>query len=457
MVSLMIGVFTGIFNQTALNMALTGIMDDFQIHASNVQWVTTGYILTMGILVPISGLLYKSVPTKKLFTISLGFSFTGTLLAGFSINFEMLLLARIIQAVGPGILMPLMTNIILVLFPPNRRGMVMGLMMLVIAVAPALGPTISGLLIGSVGWKGIFWVSIPLLLISLILGLIYMRNISNITKPKVDILSILLSTIGFGGIVFGFSSAGSAVGSWGQPIVIIPLTIGILSLILFSFRQFKLASPMLNLRVFKYPMFTIGSVLVFLVMFVNLSISILMPMYLVESLLLSALTAGLVLLPGGVFNGVTSLIIGRIFDEVGPKFLVRIGFFILIIMFLLFSNITVNTSLLIIIIIHTGSMFGVALIMNPAQTNGLNQLPKQLYPDGAAVIGTLTQIAGAIGVAIAISTMVSGQEAYLGGNIEPINMTVQSEALAAGVRSGFKLSVIGAIIGFITSLFIRRS
>ena len=333
MASLLIGVFIGIFSQTSLNMGLTNIMEDFQVDASTVQWLTTGYILTIGLLVPISGILYQWVTTRNLFIISLCFLMAGTILAIFSNSFELLLLARIIQATGTGILLPLMMNVILVLFPPHKRGFVMGLMMLIIMGAPAIAPTIAGFLIETHNWKGIFWFCIPLLTFSFIFGLIYMQNISSITKPKVDILSIFLSTIGFGGIVFGFSSLGSVGGTWGQSVFILSLTIGVLSLVIFSIRQFKLEAPMMDLRVFKFPMFVIGAALVFLVMSVNLSVSILMPMYLKEGLLLSAAIAGLIMLPGGVLNGLTALAFGRVFDRYGPTYLVRTGFFILIIMF----------------------------------------------------------------------------------------------------------------------------
>ncbi len=456
MVSLMIGVFIGLFNQTALNMALTNIMSDYQISASAAQWLTTGYLLVLGILVPISGILNQWIPTRNLFTLSLGFSIVGTLLASFSLNFTFLMIARVIQAIGAGILMPLMMNIILVLFPASKRGSVMGLMMLVIMLAPATGPTLSGLLIDSLGWHGIFWVSLPLLAFSVVFGLIFMQNVSTITKPKVDIFSIFLSTIGFGGIVFGFSSAGTGSGSWGQPIVIISMILGVIALVVFSFRQFKLEKPMLDLHVFRFPMFSLGTILVFICMLVNLSVSILMPMYLKGSLLLSAFTAGLLLLPGGILNGLTALFFGRVFDKYGPKYLVTSGFFIAICSFFAFSRITTSTAETTILMIHSCTLIGVALIMNPAQTNGLNQLPRQLYPDGSAVMGTIIQVGGAIGVALAITNMSTGQEKFLLASAQPTNPAVLSEALTAGVQHAFMFALGGAIIGFIISLFIKR-
>ncbi|WP_211750069.1 MDR family MFS transporter [Paenibacillus sp. Marseille-Q4541] len=454
--TLLIGVFIGLFNQTALNMAFTNVMSDFHIRTSDVQWLTTGYMLVLGILVPISGIIIQWFTTRTIFISSLLLSIVGALFAGLSSNFEMLLIARIVQAMGVGLLMPLMTNVILVLYPPQKRGTVMGLMVLVMMVAPAIGPTLSGLIIDSLGWHGIFWICLPLLAFSFIFGLIYMQNVSKLTKPKVDVLSIVLSSIGFGGIVYGFSSAGKGVGAWGQPNVILPLVVGMVSLIVFSLRQFKLAQPMLNLRVFQSPMFTLGVVINFLCMLLNLSLSILMPMYLKGGLLLTAFAAGLVLLPGGILNGLTSLITGRLFDRYGPKYLVIPGFLIAIITTFLFSGISSTTSVIMIVVLHSCTFIGIALIMMPAQTNGLNQLKREYYPDGSAVMGTLQQVAGAIGVAIAISNLASGQAHFMETATDPSNPAILAEALSAGVQNAFLFVFVIAVIGFVSSLFIKR-
>ncbi|WP_249316777.1 DHA2 family efflux MFS transporter permease subunit [Bacillus sp. FJAT-50079] len=449
MITLMIGVFIGLFNQTALNMALTNIMSDFQIEASDVQWLTTAYLLVLGILVPVSAVLIQWFTTREIFITSLVFSIIGTTIAGLSLNFEILILARVVQAVGAGLLMPLMTNVILVLYPPERRGTIMGIMVLVIMVAPAIGPTLSGLILDRLGWQGIFWICLPLLVISFAFGFVYMQNVSTITKPKIDIPSIFLSTIGFGGIVFGFSSAGKSIDAWGQPIVFMSIIVGITALVLFSLRQFKLEEPMLDLRVFKFPMFSLGVILVFLCMLQILSVSILLPMYLKGGLFLSAFIAGLLLLPGGVFNGITSLISGRLFDKHGPKYLVIVGFTIVSIMTLLFSRISITTSAAIIVVLHSCTLMGAAMIMNPAQTNGLNQLPKQLYPYGAAVMGTLQQIAGAIGAAIAIGMMVAGRT-------KNISVMTEPEALTAGIQNAFFFAFMVSIAGLLLALFIKK-
>ncbi|MNW37926.1 putative multidrug resistance protein EmrY [compost metagenome] len=454
-IAIMIGSFIGLFSETALNMAFTNIMEDFHIDASAVQWLTTGYLLVLGILVPISALLLQWFSTRQLFSASLIFSIAGTVVAALSPNFEILLIARVIQAIGTGLLLPLMTNVILIVFPPEKRGTIMGMMGLVIMCAPAIGPTLSGLIVDSFSWNAIFWICLPLLIFTFCFGLVYMQNVSTITKPGIDILSIILSSIGFGGIVFGFSNAGEGAGAWGEPGVLVPLIAGVIGLVLFSIRQFKMEQPMLNLRVFKFSMFTIGLLMVFLCMMLILSVAILLPMYLKGSLLITAFAAGLVLLPGGIVNGIMSPITGRLFDKYGPKYLVIPGFVITTLLAYLFSNVSTETSQLTIIIMHTCLFIGVAMIMMPAQTNGLNQLPRHFYPVGAAVMNTLQQIAGAIGTAVTVSIMAAGQERYM-ATADATNPQVLSEALTIGVQNAFLFACIASAIGLVVAFFIKR-
>ena len=455
LISFLIAGFIGLFSETALNMALGSLMTEFTVVSSTVQWLTTGYLLTLGVLIPISALLIQWFSTRQLFIASLLFSILGTIVAALAPVFGILLLARVIQAIGAGILIPLMFNTILTIFPINKRGTIMGLMGLVMMVAPAIGPALSGLIIEKLSWNWIFWISLPFLGLALLAGFIYMQNVSTPTKPKIDILSIILSTIGFGGIVYGFSVAGES--GWGSPLVIATIAIGIVALSVFSIRQLKMETPMLDLRAFKYPMFTLGVLSVFVTFMVILSTMILLPLYLQTGLGLAALTAGLVLLPGGIINGIMSPITGRLFDKYGPRGLVIPGFIIMVIMLWNLSNVTTATSLLTVILLHSFLFIGVSLVMMPAQTNGLNQLPRELYPDGTALINTLQQVSGAIGTAVAITIMSVSQTSYLNGITNPSTPSAISESLTAGVQSAFIFGLILAIVGLVMSFFIKSS
>ncbi|MEK5040460.1 DHA2 family efflux MFS transporter permease subunit [Sporosarcina sp. FSL K6-3457] len=455
LISFLIAGFIGLFSETALNMALGGLMKEFGVLSSTVQWLTTGYLLTLGILIPISALLIQTFSTRQLFVTSLLFSILGTIVAALAPVFGILLLGRVIQAIGTGILIPLMFNTILLIFPIHKRGTIMGLMGLVMMVAPAIGPALSGLIIEKLSWNWIFWVTLPFLALALFVGIKYVQNVSTLTKPKFDSLSIGLSTIGFGGVVYGFSIAGEK--GWGSTLVIATIVIGIVALALFSVRQLKMETPMLDLRAFKYPMFTLGVFSVFVTFMVILSSMILLPLYLQTGLGLAALTAGLVLLPGGVVNGIMSPITGRLFDKYGPKGLVTPGFIIMVIMLWNLSNVTTATSLLTIILLHSFLMIGVSLVMMPAQTNGLNQLPRELYPDGTALLNTLQQVSGAIGTAVAITIMSVSQAIHLEGVKDPSTPLAISESLTAGVQTSFIFGLTLAIVGLISSIFMKSS
>lgn len=456
MAVLAVAAFIGLFSETALNLALSNIMNDFHIEASTAQWLTTGYLLTLGILVPVSAILIQTFSTRRLFFVSLFFSILGTLIGGLAPSFAILVIARVIQAIGTAILLPLMNNCLLVIFPPHKRGLVMGLMGLVIMSAPAFGPTFSGIIVDQLSWHWIFWICLPILLLSMIIGIFFVKNVTKITKPKIDVRSIILSTIGFGGIVYGFSAAGEGGGGWGEAQVLLPIGIGIFFLTLFSFRQIYTENPMINLRVFTFPMFSLGVFVVFLAMLMILSNAILLPMYLKRGLLFSAFTAGLTLLPGGVMNGIMSPINGKLMDKYGPRWLVLIGFILTTIASFLFLRISLDTPLATIIMMHICLSVGISFIMMPSQTNGLNQLPRKLYPDGTAIMSTLQQISGAIGTALAVSLMTMGQTSFLSGAGKNPDSEILTAALVYGVKKGYILIMAASVIGLIASLFLKR-
>ncbi|AWB46778.1 lincomycin efflux MFS transporter Lmr(B) [Paenibacillus sp. CAA11] len=456
LVSLLLSGFIGMFSETALNVALTDLMEVLHITPATAQWLTTGYLLTLGILVPVSGLLLQWFTTRQLFIAAVSCSIIGTAIAALAPSFEMLMVARVVQAIGTGLLLPLMFNTILVIFPPEKRGAAMGMIGLVIMVAPAVGPTIAGLLIENLSWHWIFWLSLPFLILALIFGTLFMQNVSTVTKPKIDILSIVLSSLGFGGIVFGFSSAGEGEGGWSSPRVIVALAIGVVALILFGIRQVKMKQPMINLRAFKYPMFTLGLIMVFICMMVILSSMLILPMFLQQGLGKSPFYAGLMLLPGGIINGIMSPIMGRLFDKFGPKWLVIPGLLVVAVVLWFFSSITVASSVALIIVLHSCLMIGISMIMMPAQTNGLNQLPREYYPDGTAIMNTLQQVAGAIGTALAVSILSSGSKHFMEGVKNPLDPANLPAAFTAGVQDAFVFAMIVAIVGLVVSFFVKR-
>ncbi|WP_202171456.1 DHA2 family efflux MFS transporter permease subunit [Bacillus sp. USDA818B3_A] len=454
--SLLICGFVGMFSETALNIAMTNLMEVFQISAATAQWLTTGFLLTLGILMPMSGLLLQMFTTRQLFTGSLINLIVGTLIAALGFNFEMLMFARVLQAVGMGLLLPLMFNTILVIYPPEKRGAAMGFVGLVIMFAPATGPTIGGLLIEYLTWHYIFWFSLLFLIVGLLIGLKYLENVTDVTKPRIDLLSVALSTTGFGGVVFGFSKAGEGSEGWGSVVVLTSIIVGLIALVLFVLRQNVMRNPMMNLSVFKYPMYVVGLLLVLSCMLTIMSSMIILPMFLQTGTGLSVFTTGLMLLPGSALNGILSPRMGSLFDKYGPKWLVIPGLVIVAVMLWFFTTLSPASSVVFIVALHIGLMVGVGMIWMPAQTNGLNQLPPELYPHGTAVMNTLQQVVGAIGTAVAISLLTSGMEKYLHRSSAPTKQTEIANAMISGSQNVFLFTMFIALISLIIGFFIRR-
>jgi len=449
----LIATFIGLFNETALNMAFVQLIADFNSDAPTIQWLTTGYLLTLGVLVPISATLMQRFTTRQLFVASLVFSIVGTIISATSPTFIILLLGRIIQAAGTAIILPVMMQVVLLVYPINKRGAAMGKIGLVIIFAPAIGPTIAGLVIDQLSWHFIFWLSLPFLVFSLLFGLRFIQNVSEVKKVKFDILSIILSSIGFGGIVYGFSISGK-LGTFMSTEVLVSIGIGLLSLALFGFRQMKMEQPMLNLRVFTFRMYNMGVAIIVICMMMILSTMVLLPIYLQNILLLTPVIAGLALLPGGVINAFMSVIAGNMFDRFGPRVMVPGGLFMSVVALFALRTIDGTTSIYFIVAFHIIMFVGITLTMMPAQTNGLNQLPKQLYPDGTAIMNTLQQVAGAVGTAVAITIMSISTANYVNANGNTV--AAQLEGSIQGVQNSITFGLIIAIIGFVLSLLLRN-
>ncbi|MBF0707328.1 multidrug efflux MFS transporter [Alkalihalobacillus hwajinpoensis] len=457
MISLIIGAFFAILNETLLNIALTTLMEKFSVTPATVQWMATGFLLVMGILTPISALLLQSFTTRQMFIGTMTVFTIGTLICAIAPTFGVLLSGRLLQAVGTGLLIPIIFNTFLLIFPPERRGTVMGTVGLVIMFAPAIGPTLSGIIVDQLGWRYLFITVIPFALFSIAFGYKFLKNVGEVTKPKVDVLSILLSTIGFGGIVLAFSFAGEGEVGYLAPQVFYPLVIGVISLVIFVIRQLKIEEPMLDVRVFKYPMFTVAVLLFIIIIMAMFSSEIILPMYMQGPLALSPQTAGLILLPGALLNGLMSPVMGKLFDKFGPRKLIIPATFVLVGVMFTFSKLGINTSITLIVVTYILLMLSISAIMMPAQTNGLNGLPKKLYPHGTAIMNTLQPVSGAIGVSVFISIMTTRQQTYLDNASNPANPQTISESLVSGVELVYLVAFGFAIVGFLVALFIRKA
>ncbi|MCF3941964.1 MDR family MFS transporter [Oceanobacillus alkalisoli] len=436
------GAFVAILNQTLLGTALPKIMIDLELTENTVQWLQSVFMLVNGIMIPITAFLIGRFTTRTLFLTAMSLFSLGTFTAAISGSFELLLLGRIFQAAGAGIMMPLMQTILMLIFPIEKRGTAMGMFGLVIAFAPAIGPTLSGYIVEVASWRWLFWMILPIAIIDIILAYFVLKNVTKQTKPRLDVLSIILSTFGFGGILYAFSMAGSA--GWGSAEVLLGFGVGIITLVWFITRQFKLDEPILEFRVMKYKMFTITTIIGMITFIAVIGAAIVLPLYMQTMLGFSAFESGLALLAGAIIQGLLNPITGRMFDRFGARWLAVSGMLILTVSTFMFAVLTPETSFTYIAVTHALRMVSISMVMMPVTTAGLNVLPMDLISHGTAVNNTLRQVSGSIGTALPITIMTT--------------FTIPEEGIEGmihGVNISFVFAGIISLIGFIMSFYIK--
>ena len=445
---LLAGSFIAILNQTLMITAIPPVMKEMSITANSAQWLTTVFMLVNGIMIPVSAFLLQRFTTRQLFITAMSIFSFGTLVAGLAPNFGVLLVGRVIQSSGAGIMLPLMQTVFLMIFPVNKRGTVMGYIGLVISFAPAIGPAFSGWVIANHSWRLLFFIILPIALIDIVVAFFAMKNVTELTNPKVDVISIMLSSFGFGGLLYGFTSAGN--NGWGAWITVVTLAIGGISLIAFIMRQLKRQSPMLEFRVFKHLAFTIGTAIAMIGFMGLIGAETLIPLYMQNMRDFSAMESGIAILPGALIMGFMGPINGRIFDKIGARWLVIPGLIIVTLSSLGFSFLDTETSFAYITVMYSIRMFGLSMVMMPVTTAGLNQLSQRLIPHGAAMVNTMQQVAASIGTAIlvTIQTTIATRERMPGAVVDP---AIQ------GVNVAFIVVTILTLIAFGLSLFIKRN
>ena len=451
---LLIATFVVVLNETIVNVALPTLIADFRIPAGVAQWLATAFMLTMAVVIPITGFLMQRLTSRTVFFLAMGTFTAGTLLAGLAPNFEVLLLARVVQAVGTAIMLPLLFTTVMTLIPAERRGAMMGFVSIVIAVAPALGPTVSGLILQVLPWRYMFLFVLPFALVALAYGAKTLVNIGEPRRMSLDIVSLPLSALGFGGLVYALSRWGESAAGLGDPLVSGSLLLGVLSLALFFWRQRVLQrqeTPLLDLRALRYPVFTLGLVLIMLQAMAFFGGAILLPLYLQEVRGLSTLQIGLLVLPGGVLMGLLAPRVGRLYDRHGPAWLATPGAVLLTLSLWSFSRITADTSVMVLLALHLEMSIGLALTFTPLFTASTSPLPARLYSHGSAIMNTLQQVAGAAGTALLISVMTGRTTgAVAAGMTLPL-------AQAEGIRAAFGVATGIALVLALLAGFMRRA
>jgi MFS transporter, DHA2 family, lincomycin resistance protein len=444
--TLLVATFVVILNETIMNVALQRLMVDLKVDAPTVQWLSTGFMLTMAVVIPTTGFILQRLSTRAVFMLAMGLFAGGTGLAAVAPGFGLLLLARIIQAGGTAIMLPLLMTTILTLVPVARRGAVMGNVSIAISVAPAMGPTVSGLILEHFSWRFMFVFVLPVALAAFAIGAKFLTNVGETEKTKLDFVSVVLTIPAFGGVVYGLSQIGGGQGGQGpSAMAIAALVIGAASLAVFVLRQVRLQkaeAPLLDLRAFNFRMFTVSVLLMVVAMMALFGGVILLPLYLQEIRGLHSLETGLALLPGGLAMGLLGPVIGRIFDKVGPLPLTVSGSVLMVLALWQFSMLDAGTPVWWIITLHVGLSFGLALLFTPAFTTGLNPLPPHLYSHGSAIMSTTQQVAGAAGTALLVSIFA---------------VVSVASGLVAGMSAAFLTATVIALAAVVLSAMMRKT
>lgn len=447
--ALALGAFLMILNETVLTVALPSIMNDYGVSAAAGQWLTTGFLLTMAVVIPMTGYLLQRYTLRGLFVFALCSFLAGTLLAVVAPTFSVLLVARVLQAVGTAIVMPLLMNTTLTLVPLQHRGMVMGLNSIVISVGPAIGPTVSGVVVNTLSWHWIFAGMTPLAVLILILGIIFIKVPSATRKLPVDVYSVILSALAFGGLVYAISTFGDVADSPTLPLA--SVVIGLAALALFIARQVRLARTgreLLNLQPFRNRTFTLSVVMIMIAMGTLLGTVVILPILLQNGSGLSTMTIGMMLLPGGLVQIAIGPIFGRVFDRHGPRPVLIPGALMLALGQWLFTSIGPDTALGLIVAFHTIFCIGLAMLMTGLLSSALSDVPFTLYGHGSAIFNTGQQLGGAIGTTIFVTVMSTVAVAETGAGSELV------DGLFGGAHIAFVIGGILATIGAICAPFV---
>ncbi|MFD2628530.1 DHA2 family efflux MFS transporter permease subunit [Oceanobacillus kapialis] len=467
---LFIGAFVALLNNTLLNVALPTIMEEFDVSPSVVQWITTGYMLVNGILIPASAFFIQKYTNRRLFLTAISLFSIGTLLAMLAPSFGILVLARMIQASGSAVMMPLLMNVMLTAFPVEKRGSAMGIFGLAMITAPAIGPTLSGWVIEHYDWRVLFGIVLPFTLFTLVYAFLKLNNITENRDVRLNIPSLILSSIGFGGILYGFSMAGEK--GWDALEVYGTIIVGAIALFAFIWRQLHMEEPMLEFRIYKHPMFALSSAISIVLSMSMFSAMILTPLYVQTIRGISPFHSGLLMLPGAIVMGIMSPIMGRLFDKFGARILAIIGLSITVLTTYLFSNLDIDSGYYYIMLLYTIRMFGISMVMMPVMTNGLNQLPMKDNPHGTAMNSTIQQVSGAIGSALLLTVMnnrseSAGQDlldkAMASGNVPQstdglaaLKLQLTNQAMLEGINFTFFVSTWIAVLALLLGFFIQR-
>lgn len=450
---LLVSTFVVFLNETIMSVAIPHLMVDLGVTASAAQWLTTAFLLTMAIVIPITGFMLQRINTRPIYMAAMAIFSVGTLICALAPGIELLITGRVVQAVGTAIMMPLLMTTVMSLVPPEGRGKTMGNISIVMSVAPAIGPTIGGFILSQFDWRFMFYFTLPIAVGALVLGAIKIRNVSTPRYAPLDVLSVILSALAFGGLVYGLSSLGegaehgSAIPSWA------PIAVGVVGMALFVWRQFGLQqdnNALLDLRTLQHRNYTLSLITIAIAMVALLGTSILIPIYTQSVLGLDTLQTGMMLLPGGLIMGVLGPVVGRLYDKVGPRPLLVPGVVAVTAVMWALTTVSQHTAIWQVIAGHVVLSIGLAFTFTPLFTTALSSVPPRFYSHASAILSSVQQVAGAAGIALFVAVMSLRSAAEAASGEAPL------DALAAGIRAGFLCGAIVSMGMVVSAWFVRK-
>ncbi|NMA98142.1 MAG: multidrug efflux MFS transporter [Phyllobacteriaceae bacterium] len=450
---LLVSTFVVMLNETIMSIAIPHLMVDLGVTASAAQWLTTAFLLTMAVVIPVTGFLLQRINTRPIFMLAMSIFSVGTAICALAPGLELLIFGRVIQATGTAIMMPLLMTTVMTLVPPANRGKVMGNISIVMSVAPAIGPMIGGFILTNLDWRFMFYFTLPIAIGALVLGAVRIRNVTTPRDVPLDILSVILSALAFGGLVYGLSSLGegashpSAIPAW------LPIVIGLVAMGVFVWRQFSLQNEnkaLLDLRTLQHRNYTLSLITIAIAMVALLGSSILIPIYTQTVLGLDPLYTSLILLPGALSMAFLAPIVGRLYDRVGPRPLLVPGVAAVSVVMWALAFAGQDTPIWAVIAGHLILSVGLAFTFTPLFTASMSSVPPQFYAHASAIMGSVQQVAGAAGIALFVAMMTLQTAAETAAGLD------QLAALASGVRAGFLCGAIVSVLMVISAIFVKR-
>ena len=437
--------FVVILNEMIMINAIPRLMVDFDIDANAAQWLSTTFLLTMAVVIPTTGWFLQRVTTRFAFGLAMGVFCAGTVLAAVAPVFPLLLVARVVQASGTAVMLPLLMTTLMAVVPDHDRGRVMGNVTLAMSVAPALGPAVSGVVLHSLSWRWIFLLVLPIAGGIAAFGLRRLVNVGEPVVSSIDVLSVVIAAVGFGGLVYGLSE----VGLRGEhTTAYITLAVGILGIAAFVWRQLVLQRvdrPLLDLRTLKLRVFSLSMAAMSIAFMAMLGSMILLQLYLQNIRGMSPLSTGLLVAPGGLAMGLLGPRVGQVYDARGSRILVVPGALGLVLAMTGFAFVGAETPIWTILVAHVVLMISLAALFTPLFTMGLGVLPPSLYSHGSSLLGTVQQVGGAMGTALVVMIMSSRADTLLARGATSDAASIGGLHWAFAISAGLCVVVLGLV------------